>query len=683
MSKARNTLSTPSIYIRKTFSSDSSAFRMEYPSSIKQLRSIIRTIFPKDKTPPIIFDDKGEKIKSIDAILPGSTIFVSFDQNDQEETINRPLESSKTRIEQESNEIHNKVSYEKIFGRIPICNVVSNPNHHDSAYIEQCDDVFEAEEEKYEAILTKKPPRKSILKKVVHKIPIRKKKPQFILPEKETQTAKKENELVIQASHESFDVDEHLSDIDQYIKDFDEVGFESNTWEETDQSNQLCVGKSFVDSNDVISTEKCSVLSEPINEFATENDILVSDQNSECIARSVTFFELLGDSVVTSSESELSKLENYENYHSSHWHRLLQEQKKANGYVEINESLLFLDQMRLKARESISEGVFIFQGNYSITIRSMIVGPSLSGKSTLLSLYLDEILINLISSGLWKKSAVFVLSVDSLLLNLYDPSKFYSYIINQVFEGLNISLPYIKMVLNLIKETFLSVIMSRNPPLIPKSITSNFNYHRYSNELQLILNRLSVMWLNGVSFRSWMEYILTLPRIISSIFGLSLIIPVLDDVDKCWMKCYPNEQFSSDNGFYLLEVLFETLLNGNFVLGCKNESVLLQFIGPTSRTNKLSTLSIIKEKAENHPQFLLKFEGETRPFILTIEHFGGSPSYYRWWESLCILSTSYDETDEGVSKEEILEDLLVITQEVIKNIFDFKTNFVLESVKRR
>lgn len=167
-----------------------------------------------------------------------------------------------------------------------------------------------------------------------------------------------------------------------------------------------------------------------------------------------------------------------------------------------------------------------------------IVGPRLSGKSTLLGNCLDQFLLELATSGLWKSTFVLAMDVKILAPLFGDFVTFSQKFADCVLDACLKQKPVIKPDVASIRRQLRSVTEMR-PPL-----AGLHDYH----DVDRIARELNLAWRDDGAFDVFMTHLFMLPVSLARAFGFTSVALFCDNLEYADVSIAPRPPFSSGSG---------------------------------------------------------------------------------------------------------------------------------------
>lgn len=363
-----------------------------------------------------------------------------------------------------------------------------------------------------------------------------------------------------------------------------------------------------------------------------------------------------------------------------------------------------------------NSGFYSAPGTYNgcPSYRTVLVGPSKSGKTTMLKMVAKQIYENLIQLNESREVFMFIFDFRKFKKSFQSIEKFYSTFINQLIDQISIQWPLIKVELpnyvsrssnldsastyaqsmsstlsttrkkkfkmetiNLIKE-FFNQFVDYNGELEP--VSSKFPksepHLSISTGLNAIGNRINNSLNANGKLKGFINEIPTLPYLLSKVFGFKRLYYVFDHVDEA------DVEISADHKrIGLISCIKKMLSLGSFTISCTDEQKIYDICEPVdeddvdlkTKSNFISIIDSFDETPTSKYYFKLKFESISKPIIFQIDDCGGCGGYVARWREIQpyakIMTSNKTENEKEKARLKILAllrqlaPLLIINQD--------------------
>lgn len=707
-SRQAPTISTPFIYLKLKSIKDSMPRKIAYPISFTQLLNTATRIYKDTINVQSLFTEDGILIESLNEVPPGSVILCS-ELLPNEINQNKPKTSGMSTPKKRTSSVMSKTSFSRIFGNISDSPVKkegtnsgkkdnnNNPNFFQSTsskrdsnnknYFNQNNSV---KREMNNPFMPRKEPTNPSSQQRSRKrmSPTQKNQDNSNAPSSVAaakQARMKENRMIALRQRLSSTPQSILPD---EIEDSSRSPSRTPSPNKQQQSNQL-TGR-YSSGKKQISLRRSENYSpnssrspkspksphtpngEDENSGKTEEEI--EEVNNSKVHDMLS--KILNGLLIQSDSREallsmnevmrpfISHLPEIEEEQQFRWFNKGIEILQSFGFPEVNDKLLGYDSMIGIVRSIIIDHRFNKKGGSMHRFNIAITGPKKSGKSTFLSIFIQELFLELISTDKWKEYFIFALDMEKIAELGNDIESFYIYMVNATFKQLEYQCPNSSQYFPMITKYFLSVVSLKNPPQFSKPFRESESTRPLALQLQKIADQLSDAWNNMDLFNQFITNITMFPKMIADVFNFKRQVLIFDNFEACDMFIMPTEPFSTETeNFQLATLIIFMLSNNNFIISCRNHVTLTNLL-LCAGTNPLildfvSTLDISIDKVYSKYQFNAIVDNETVP--LSLEHCGGISSYVYSWIS---LNEFYEKASRAQGKKEKEEAELFIAERV-------------------
>ncbi|OHS98723.1 hypothetical protein TRFO_08717 [Tritrichomonas foetus] len=353
-------------------------------------------------------------------------------------------------------------------------------------------------------------------------------------------------------------------------------------------------------------------------------------------------------------------------------------------FPDIDEDIFGYDLIVQKSRSILHKHRFSTHIGSDYHLNIGLVGPQKSGKSTFLRILTDQLIADLVQSGIWHDTFVFMLNMESLLLssNSIDlPGNIYTKMIHSTFQHLAWHRPSLQPFVKGITSFFDSVISRKRLKRLPKNLLNTDE--QIAHELQNLGGIFYTLWHTPSCFQQFIATTLAFPKLIAKMFNFARTIFIIDHFDDVHAYVHPGSQFSESEGFWLTQIANFVFTDTNFIISSENMNRFFEATRQRNSIDLYSTTDIInKGLIDNSTQFLVRLEDSIEPIVLTSKVCGGTPAYLALWSNL----NSAAEMISGSRSEEYVASLVEATKILLETLFvnedGYAVKFNVKSVRK-
>ena len=641
MSRAAGTVAIPYIYLKARSHRLIPTKKAHFPSSFQTLMKICNRLFKSIGVVRSLFNSEGKLITKIEEVLPGSTIYVSSLDPD------RIAEGQNIGIMSQTSEVHpgrsmrdyNSDYFNQYYKPI-IRNISDIPDDtaksiHDESFHDQQSTRSKFDDDDIYSVTSRS------------SVPVPKK-----LSESEVEEEEEVKSEVTMLSEESF-VSQH-SAVSQhtYSNTFDNISSRSDKSKKRDP-NEAC--------SDLVKLLSELLGTEQLNEKTEDGYESLVDWMQR----------LLGPSVALEREQ------------MERWFVFSHALKDQQAIPQIDQSATVeFDALRQYVRDVIARHRFFTTKINDYSTRIAIAGPRESGKTHILSMFIDEILLDYAATGLWKQTFFMFLNFRIIRTFINDPAQLYHNFVDLTLQAVAWQKPTLSKYMPLIRKTFYQLTETKMPPRF--QINTQFYQENplFASALQKILNQFSELWNDPDSFSQWMTAIYLLPSSIASAIGYTKVFFFIDNFEfaDCELSSHPPFSQANPSTFNIEYVQF-ALSNAYFVVACEDQSKMFSALSPLDGgvdiykgLDVVTPYNIYKNDGSDNRAIVMDIQGEALPFLLSIDHCCGIPAYLNIWYE---LNDVFDEFDDKTEEEqdESLTLLMTYAQHAVDVLFQNNSRF--------
>lgn len=265
----------------------------------------------------------------------------------------------------------------------------------------------------------------------------------------------------------------------------------------------------------------------------------------------------------------------------------------------------------------------------------VIVGPTKSGKSTLLMTFVMMFFQKLQISGESSNYLLFPLNWSLYSIFLDDISKIYNIFVTTIFESLRSTKMNLIPIISPLQQWFQFLIsmpaFSPLPPIV-------LHYPGVSSDAILnVGTKIHKAWNSKSGLKDFLIQMAQLPKMIAHAFGMKDCVYVFDHFDACGYLIEPTNRFpESEEPVSLTSVLCNALSNSIYFIATLDDFEFFENFD-LQNYRQLSTERLIS--LENEPEIMIM----QPPLTISIESCRGCPAYCATFKRLCELIKSTKE----------------------------------------
>ncbi|OHT07933.1 hypothetical protein TRFO_05050 [Tritrichomonas foetus] len=357
-------------------------------------------------------------------------------------------------------------------------------------------------------------------------------------------------------------------------------------------------------------------------------------------------------------------------------------------------------------REIILRHRFVRSGGVDYNLRLTIVGPRNSGKSTLLSCFAEEIMLELATTGCWRQFFLFPLNFK-LLATLYgDFAGLYTAIVDITLSNLTWQAPSFVPHMQAIRKLLLMAIYNhkKSPPAVSKSSKFYTEAPQFATAIQRIAQKVFELYTDEEAMPQFMTAIYLLPSLVANAAGFAKVIFFIDNIEFADVELFPAGPFDPESannssmnggayagGVYNIEFLQFALSNQHFIISGQEQRRIFESLSPLEDGFDLEngiefvpTHGIIPVLDDDNRLIKCEIQDEPIPLSLTVDACCGVPAFVGLWEELNDLLDGYEEMENSDEKEDELMVITTSAQHAIDMMFFFsdKAPLFVTAVRR-
>ena len=251
--------------------------------------------------------------------------------------------------------------------------------------------------------------------------------------------------------------------------------------------------------------------------------------------------------------------------------------------------------------------------------RFVVVGPSRSGKSTILSAAATVFFQKLQISGDVSKYLMFPLNWQLYQLFFEDFAKLYKLYVTTIMASLKNARMDLMKVIDALQQWFLSIVNIQAMPLLPPVI---LHMPGFPKEVIISIGqKINRFWSSKRDFRGFVEATLRMPEEIARAFGFTNVVYVFDHLDVADVMLQPSAHFNKSNDLVSLpDLICERLACCPYFVAARDDALMFDMFSLTD-FRQISTERMIQMEEQ---KAILVVEP---PLVLNYEMCHGCPAY--------------------------------------------------------
>lgn len=659
-SPQKSTLSLSFLYLKEKGKKSGDVKKVFMPNSLATLLKKAQQLFIDKFEVKTLFTDGGKIITRYEQIIPGSTIYVS--PNDANGERSSPLKTV-TPSPRKKKKVMSESSYNRLFitpdklSSTASSVIGEDQNEGNSQFVtptkgsgrrrsQMSDDDFYSPNKKNMTNATIRDaasmiptPRKNVLESTSEsEMGDTPRKRTSLVPTPKSSSKRKHTGQKRKIQEQHFT---ELSD--------------------TDDSDNSDVDKNEVEENTIVSNVEESSLEKLHGLF----HILLGEND---------MYKKLKKYQFTDDKDFLLQCPNENDDQATYWYIKGKEFAESQGINFGNNA----DEISKKAREIITN--HRFRNGYRLNLG--ITGPSDTGKSIFLATVVDELLINLVTTGMYKKYFMVFLNSETINVVAQSPADLFRYMVDLSIKALQWHRPNYMKYAAMIQKFLYPIVEIYQVGKLENDFVINKEFQMFAQNLSRLGQDLVEIWCTDIALLEWHRICFLLPNLISEAAGLHEVIYVVDHFDDCDVSASPMQPFTnSPRTSFIIDHLKFTFSNTNYIVGSKDHKRFLSALYPLSESEYggldfstsielYTTLDLVDPSDYTKSQICVTVEGETDPYILTIEHFGGAPAYLLKWTEINQAFDEFESAEEDSEEKEEMKILLVhLATQILEELF--------------
>ena len=315
--------------------------------------------------------------------------------------------------------------------------------------------------------------------------------------------------------------------------------------------------------------------------------------------------------------------------------------ESVKGIIKLSKDLskcLYVQEMELFAKKAIQ---LILRARTAPWIRTAIVGPRGSGKTTFLAVFLQALAEMLATGSKWKQTFFFLVDFAKMEQN---PRELYKWIVKETFEQFSRHNERMEPFQKKMIAYFSGIADGTSAEVFPKRI----NIDSWIPYIDIKLTKLSQTikkTLTSGDMEKFIEVAFGFPIEIGKLFGLPEIIFVVDHFEQSDVDVQGRDKL-----FNISEPVKNVLKRYPFVACCQDEERFLSILDTfdddgTDLVNRVTFINISEIKIppeEMRNEILVRFDNGHAAVRLTRDQCAGCVAFLAQWYLLCQAAEEAD-----------------------------------------
>ena len=345
---------------------------------------------------------------------------------------------------------------------------------------------------------------------------------------------------------------------------------------------------------------------------------------------------------LTSSSLQIERLQ------EGRWFKTGVEMLESVG-ISLPEDVIGKDDMIGLSRVAITNHRQVMPSGASHTMNIVVRGPMGSGITTLLSVLVNEYLVDLVATSEYKKTFVVIYDTRDFV-NSWTPEELFHTMLQLTIDHISWQRPDLTPAIPYIKKLIESSLQAYgNMPTIPKGAPIDVHL---AAKLERYAASVSRKWGNEEGYADWINECITMPMNIGQILGFTKFTIVFDDLDAI-ISSYVEAQFPFVNCIVSMNDVFGELLNRYpYIVSVRSFNDFIDQMmcfGDNVRLKPYDTISTIDAiNVDDDDRVIgVKLQGRSGIFSMDASKTGGVPAYVALWNK---VNHAFDEIDRIVEE---------------------------------
>lgn len=404
--------------------------------------------------------------------------------------------------------------------------------------------------------------------------------------------------------------------------------------------------------------------------------ILLSQLFSQSELRKLTDLSQAFANLSEKQKKFISQADANEKMQKGYWVKAFKEYLAQNHFCEKTDGLCLNEEIRTYVKDSIKQHRQISGSSAHHRFNTAIVGPPQSGKSTILEIYAQEIVLDLAICGDWKNYYILAYDFQKIIPMLKDPQQFYLSYLRMICDTITIQKPILLSAIADIRSYFESIVTSPAPLVFKRNLPANLPQREISEQLTEIGYDIATAWNIPVELDYWMSLVFELPIRIAKALMFESTLLIIDNADLSDIHLKPLKSFENPKkGAFVSESLKYALNQCEYILSCKDMKKLYSIFIPMNEesidllaiTDFVTTNGIASTVEDSDISIIANISTQELPITMRSSDCDGVPNYIMHWSNFIQSITEIAEYQEGTPE---FENAYYYSLSLAQNVFN-------------
>lgn len=338
----------------------------------------------------------------------------------------------------------------------------------------------------------------------------------------------------------------------------------------------------------------------------------------------------------------------------------------GNAMLQKKNSITLLPQIEDRISAFLDKHRVIYEGTTSYTFSTLVGGPNHSGKSLLLSIFLENFIADLVTSHTAQENFVFVFDAVQLAAHATSLETFMTNYIETTFTQISWQRTGFSKFCKSVTNYFASIFCmpEETLPTLPHLFTKDEYFKTAAKKLFSLAQRIHEIAFSNGDVDDWQTTLMLFPSLVAECFGFKKTHFIIDNIEvlNVSAKTVTN---GSEMSIDILYSLKEVLNTQSYVVSGTNSQIAIALLSGTDgvdllgKCDILSTVGFSGSFYGSNQEFSIKFVDEKRSVRIKSVHCCGCPAFIARWEEVW-FALNEDDEDFTESKKRMTDLLALI-----------------------